>query len=90
MLFWTLLVLLIPNTTVNCAITYTNTYVKLSRMNWLTLFYPFVLLHVLGTLSVPLYLIYSESSLKQTPWGPPLGVLCWEVPARLIGMAIQS
>ena len=24
MLFWTLLVLLIPNTTVNCAITYTN------------------------------------------------------------------
>ena len=24
MLFWTLLMLLIPNTTVNCAITYTN------------------------------------------------------------------
>jgi len=55
-------------------------------MNWLTLFYPYVLLRVLGTLT----LFYSESSLKQTPWGPPLGVLCWEVPARLIGMAIQS
>ena len=26
MLFWTLLMLLIPNTTVNCAITYTNSY----------------------------------------------------------------